>query len=89
VFRNDPRATYALLVARFKLRTTVERWDDAEGWGALATSEETPGGVFVHFTAIRMAGFRTLRPGQEVEAVVYDREQDGYRYVATVVRSVA
>jgi cold shock protein len=69
-----------------KIRTTVEWWNDAEGWGALADSDETPGGVFAHFTAIRMEGFRTLRPGQEVEAVVYDREQDGYPYSATVVR---
>ena len=75
-------------MARLKVRTTVEWWDDAEGWGVLAPSEETPGGVFAHFTAIRMEGFRTLRPGQEVEAVVYDREQDGYRYSATVVRPV-
>jgi cold shock protein len=73
-------------MSRFKVRTTVEWWSDAEGWGALAASEDTPGGIFVHFTAIRMEGFRTLRPGQEVEAVVHEGEQDGYPYQATVVQ---
>ena len=75
-------------MARQRVRTTVERWDDAEGWGALAANDETPGGIFVHDTAIRMEGFRTLRPGQEVEAIVHDREQDGYPIVATVVLPV-
>ena len=75
-------------MARFKVRTTVEWWDNAEGWGVLVATDETPGGVFAPFFAIRMEGFKTLSPGQEVEAVVYDREQDGYRYFATVVRPV-
>lgn len=67
------------------MHTTVERWDDVEGCGVLAPTSETPGGVFVHFTAIRMKGFKTLNPGQTVDAVVDECEQDGYRYVATVV----
>lgn len=69
-------------MARLRIRTTVEWWNDALSWGALAATDETPGGAFVHFTAIRMEGFRTLRPGQPVEAIVYDREQDGYPYWA-------
>jgi CspA family cold shock protein len=73
-------------VSEFRVRTTVERWDDAASWGALADVKETPGGVFVYFTAIDMDGFKTLRPGQEVEAVVHEQWQDGYPYVATVVR---
>jgi cold shock protein len=72
-------------VARKRIWTTVERWDDVEGWGAFAATADTPGGAFVHFTVIRMDGFRTLRPGQDVEAVVEDREQDGYAYQATVL----
>jgi len=75
-------------MAELKVRTTVERWDDAEGWGALAATYDTPGGVFVHYTAIEMDGFRTLSPGQVVEAIVHEREQDGYPYDATVVRPV-
>jgi len=67
-------------MSRFKIRTTVEWWNDAEGWGALAASEDTPGGIFVHFSAIRMEGFCTLRPGHEVEAVVREGEQDGCPY---------
>lgn len=64
----------------------MEWWSDAEGWGALAATDETSGGVFVHFPAIRMDGLRTLRPEPEAEAIVHDREQDGYPYSATVVR---
>ena len=41
----------------------VEQWSDEEGWGALADSEEMPGGAFVHFSVIEMEGYRTLRPG--------------------------
>ena len=67
---------------------TVEWWSDDEGWGALAASEDTPGGVFVHFSAIQMDGYRSLRPGQKVEARIkgpLEFEQDGYRYTATAV----
>ena len=70
------------------VRTTVERWDNAEGWGVLTATAETPGGIFAPFFSIQMEGFKTLRPGQDVEAIVAAREQDGYQYFATVVRPV-
>jgi cold shock protein len=73
-------------MAGFRVGTTVAWWDDALGWGALADSEETPGGAFVHFSVIEMEGFRTLRPGQTVEAVVQEGGQDGYDYSAILVR---
>lgn len=79
-------------MAEIQVQTKVEKWSDAEGWGALAATDLTPGGAFVHFTAIEMEGFRTLRVGQEVEALVegpLDFEQDGYRYIAKMVRPVA
>ncbi len=63
-------------------------WDDALSWGALADCEETPGGVFVHFSVIEMGGFRTLRHGQRVEATVHEGGQDGYDYSASLVRPV-
>src|SRR3954468_21159294 len=75
-------------MADLRVRTTVAWWDDALSWGALADSEETPGGVFVHFSVIEMEGFRTLRPGQSVEAVVHESRQDGYDYAASLVRPV-
>jgi cold shock CspA family protein len=68
----------------------VEWWSDEEGWGALAEPEEVPGGAFVHFSAIQTdpEAYRTLRPGQRVDAVIEGPlpfEQDGYRYRATAV----
>jgi cold shock CspA family protein len=69
---------------------TVEWWSDEEGWGALTSSEEMPGGAFVHFSAIQTdpMEYRTLRPGQKVDAVIegpLSYDQDGYRYRATEV----
>jgi cold shock CspA family protein len=56
----------------------------------LAASEDTPGGVFVRFSAIEMDGSKSLRAGQEVEAVIraLHYEQDGYRYEANLVRPI-
>jgi cold shock protein len=50
------------------------------------------GGVFVHFSAIEVDGYRSLRPGREVEAEIegpLSFDQDGYRFRATVVRPSA
>lgn len=75
-------------MARLRVHTTVERWSNAEGSGVLTATAETPGGIFAPFFSIQMEGFKTLRPGQEVEAIVDEREQDGYQYFASVVRPV-
>jgi CspA family cold shock protein len=75
-------------MAEFRVQTTVDWWNDASGSGALADSEETPGGVFIHFSVIEMEGFKTLRPGQRVEALVSEGGQDGYPYGASIVRPV-
>jgi len=59
----------------------VRSWHDDEGWGVIDCSE-TPGGCWAHFSAVAVAGYRTLAPGQ---AVVLDWElaqQDGYSYRA-------
>jgi CspA family cold shock protein len=66
----------------------VEWRSDEEGCGALSDSDETPGGAFVHFSAIRMEGYKTLRAGQKVDAKIEGPlpfDQDGYRYRATDV----
>lgn len=71
-----------------RLHATVEWWSDEEGWGALAEFDETPGGVFVHFSAIQVDGYKTLRPGQKVDASVEGPlpfDQDGYRFRANAV----
>jgi CspA family cold shock protein len=69
-------------------QATVEWWSDEEGWGALAESDDTPGGVFVHFSAIQAEGYKTLRAGQKVDALIEGPlpfDQDGYRYRAISV----
>jgi hypothetical protein len=52
--------------------------------------EETPGGAFVHFSAIQTnpEAYWTLRPGQKVAAVIEGPlpfDQYGYRYRATAI----
>lgn len=72
-------------------RATVDWWSTEEGWGALS-AVDAPGGIFVHFSVIQMVGFKTLRPGQEVEAEIegpLSFEQDGYRFRAVSVRPVS
>ena len=71
-----------------RIRAVVEWYSNEEGWGALAESDDAPGGVFVHFSAIQTDDYKGLRAGQEVEAVLegpLSYEQDGYRYRATAV----
>ena len=65
---------------------TVKWFNSEKGYGFIAVD----GGqdVFVHFSAIEMDGYKTLRPGDEVDAVVEGPlpfDQDGYRYRATAV----
>jgi CspA family cold shock protein len=71
-----------------RTHATVEWWSDEEGWGALAESDDTPGGVFVHFSAIQADGYKKLRAGQKVDALIEGPlpfNQDGYRYRAISV----
>jgi|tagenome__1003787_1003787.scaffolds.fasta_scaffold20536956_2 cold shock CspA family protein len=66
----------------------VDWWSNEEGWGALVAGD-VPEGIFVHFSAIEMEGYKTLREGQRVAALIegpLDFEQDGYRYRAIAVR---
>ena len=66
----------------------VEWWSNEEGWGALAESDEMPGGAFVHFSAIQMDGYKALYAGQKVDATIEGPlpfDQDGYRYRATAI----
>ena len=66
---------------------TVDWWSNEEGWGALA-APEVPEGIFVFFDVIEMEGYKTLSPGQQVQAIVEGPlpfDQDGYRFRATRV----
>ncbi len=43
----------------------VKYFNDLKGWGIIA-AEDSPDDVYVHYTAIQMKGFKTLKVGQEV-----------------------
>jgi cold shock protein len=49
----------------------VKYFNESRGWGFIASSE-TEQDVYVHYTAINMDGYKTLREGQEV---LYDMTQ--------------
>ena len=48
-----------------RLKGTVKWFNNSKGFGFL--SQENGEDVFVHFTAIRSEGFRSLQEGQKVE----------------------
>lgn len=62
----------------------VAFWRQEEGWGVVAC-EQTPGGCWVHYSAVQTEGFRELHPRQEVDLDWEHTPQDGYRFRATSV----
>ena len=62
----------------------VREWHDEEGWGVI-DSAETPGGCWMHFSAIVSVGYRRLIPGASVEFTTERARQDGYDYRAVQV----
>jgi cold shock protein len=55
------------------MRGKVKWFNDHKGYGFIAP--ESGGDVFVHFSAIQMEGFKTLREGQDVEFEVESRDR--------------
>jgi CspA family cold shock protein len=49
---------------------TVKWFNETKGYGFIEQSDGAD--VFVHYSAIRMEGYRTLREGQRVEFVALD-----------------
>jgi CspA family cold shock protein len=47
------------------MQGTVKWFNDAKGYGFI--SQDTGEDVFVHYSAIEMDGFKTLREGDKVE----------------------
>lgn len=51
----------------------VKWFNDTKGFGFI---EQSGGGeIFVHWSAIRVEGYKTLVPGQEVEYDVYEGQK--------------
>ncbi len=74
------------------IRATVGQWSYEEGWGVLSAPEIAAEGIWTHFSAVEMEGFKSLTPGQAVEVEFEDLGgpyQDGYRYRATRVRPLS
>jgi len=56
----------------------VKYFNDVKGWGLIA-SEETDQDVYVHYTAINMDGYKTLKEGQEVQYELANSGGRGYQ----------
>ena len=67
----------------------VKFFREEKGWGAIA-SPELPDGAdaWVHFSAIEMDGFRSLKAGDRVEFDFEEAQQDSFRFRATQVRKL-
>ena len=63
---------------------TVREWHPDDGWG-LIDSDETPGGCWVHFSAILGSGYKSLTEGRSVELEHEAADQDGFRFRAVAV----
>ena len=63
---------------------TVRFFDAEQGFGVIDTSL-TPGGCWVHFSAIQLPGYRTLAAGEGVVLDVVVADQDGYGFRAVAV----
>ena len=66
---------------------TGREWSDEEGWGVLC-ADEAPGDIFLHFSNIQMDGYKSLKPGEQVEVEVVEAlpKVEGCRYAASVAR---
>lgn len=62
----------------------VRVWHGDQGWGVV-DSEATPGGCWVHFSSVLLAGYRALEPGRAVTFSFEVVEQDAYSFRAVEV----
>lgn len=67
-----------------RTEAVVRSWDDDAGWGVL-DSAETPGGCWAHYSHVEAEGFRSLRPGADVDLEWEAPGQDGYSFRAVRV----
>ena len=57
-----------------KLTGTVKWFNSKKGYGFI-TRDDGKGDVFVHFTAIKENGFKTLEEGQKVEFEIVEEDR--------------
>lgn len=62
----------------------VKYFNDTKGWGFLS-NEEIDKDVYVHYTQIKMDGYKTLKEGQEV---TYELINNGKNYSAQNVNLI-
>ncbi len=63
---------------------TVKWFNDSKGFGFIVREEGED--VFVHHSAIKGSGFRSLEEGQEVEFVVVDGDKGPQAQDVTIVK---
>ncbi len=51
----------------------VKWFNDSKGFGIIERKEG--GEIFVHWSGIRLEGYKTLAPGQEVEFDIYEGQK--------------
>ena len=51
----------------------VKYFNDLKGWGFIS-AEDSDDNIYVHYTAIKMDGYKTLKPGQTVLFEVNDTD---------------
>lgn len=64
----------------------VKLWRDDKGYGVIESPDTAPWDIWSHFSAIDMAGFKSLTVGERVEVTYRRAMQESYRYVAERVR---
>ena len=69
-----------------EVKGIVKWFNDARGYGFVHEGEDSPEEYFVHYTAIDMDGFKTLKENQEV---VFTLKHTDKGVQATNVRVVA
>jgi cold shock protein len=62
----------------------VREWHDDEGWGVV-DAPEVPGGCWVGFGQVAVAGYRALQAAQPVALEWEAADQDGFAYRAVRV----
>lgn len=70
------------------LRGTVKWFNNAKGFGFVVPAEGN-GDVFVHYSAIEMSGYKTLKPGQQVDYVAEMTENGLHAVTISLVEDAA